>query len=277
MDPKNFIRLKSGFLYDPEHAEMIDPKTGEIYPASVYYSKLYDQKDKKAIAISNKLKGEGLGEFCAFEDFVEVLKELCHEALHVTRSNRWIHRTWNPDLQVGQSIPWDEKRMQLCKNKDGIMFTLNKKQIPNCVEIEHKDGTVFRTEEEALKNANPGKFSGKDHEVEQEIPRTDLPSHPEFFETLIEMIIKFQKNPAAGYWKWLPVLFEYLSNHINLQDPSGDISIPDLLSAFTRLRGDNKVWQSLVQSSEQELKRVRKVLDKTRAKLYKSRIHKNHP
>jgi hypothetical protein len=153
----------------------------------------------------------------SYEQWHLDLQDLLLEGLTNARDRSWLVSDIAPEEKIDQTVPYDLHGYEEVRNRDGISFSLSAsldaKRVPNCVDIEH---TINR--------------------YKQEIDYNDV--MPEVFEALLSLFYSVKNNPSQKSLKWLPLMVEYLCNGIMLQDPSGEIAMSDLLSAFRLLRSE---------------------------------------
>jgi len=261
-------------LYDSEVDEYIDPATGEVVGSmSDSYNSLANRDDEIASSPLAEKKLADPDEFC------EILIQLACEGSVVTNAQDWVQLKCNPDILIGQTVPYTQHLYEEVKNGSGIRFSMgmaqHSHQVPNCVEIEHSFGKL-RTEEDAMINAC--KEDCHDSDLEFQSPVNPLPQRTEPFEALQLIGLFLKKDPNADWWGWLPTLIHFLAEKVNLVCPNGEISVPDLLSIVAGSATDLANCDEIIRALYAELHRSRTQCKHLRSKLYsKGRKHKNHP
>jgi hypothetical protein len=267
MSEEKFLRWDhaSGLLIDLEMHETIDPVTGTVAAQSVL-----DESESSQLPKRNLVDP---AEFCA------VLLELACEGLTVTHNKEWKRQMSNPDLRIGQTVPYTTHLYEEVKNGAGasaIRFCMpssdRANKVPNCVEIEHTIGKRL-TEEEATRNSHRDL---DDHLVEFAAEDIGLPEFPETFEALQLLAAYLERAPQDKSWRILPTLITFLFEKINLVYPGGDVSIPDLLSIYHAMSVDLDGLRKKNKELHLKIDQMRTTIKHLRSIKF-GRKHKYHP
>lgn len=236
--------LDEALFLDPVTGEYIGRTTGVVYPADIVCEQL--ERFPKILSLEEP----------TFDIWCDQLADLALTGQ--TCSERgWKKYSYNPDLEIGQTVPGDEFHFEQCVNPSGIQFSVRddsgqSKFVANCAEIEHKNHPL--KESSQFDDAHAIYAS-------DETPQADI------FESLAILARLVKSRPNAVHWKWLPILIDFLGNHINISGCGGvcnNIGIPDLLSAFVTLRREKqdllhlmKVNYDCLVASQQKVKQLR--------------------
>jgi hypothetical protein len=206
-----------------------------------------------------------------FDQWCDVLSYHAFLGKQWTDNQVWPKNEPNPDVIIGQTEPWTLKHHELVSNGE-IEFFLPKDEYaggqphltvsrtPNTVEIEHG--------------------IGKDQYSDPDLLDIDIQRHSsevppaEFFEAIQILASYIKKNPTANHWKWLPTMISFIAEHISLVDASGEISIPDLLSAFKAKSSEVQELLHLLKVSNDSNESLRKKLKHLRTLMYGHSKHK---
>jgi hypothetical protein len=175
------------------------------------------------------------------------------EAKLTTQQSLWKSENVTPEMKIGETIPWkymgpwEEVTLngitQILPGNPEAKYWKESNKSPVTCDIEHKISKTF----------------------EEEIPLSE-----EIFDSLMSIILSIRENPQGKWIKWSPILVDFLINNINLQDPSGEIRMSDLLSTFKRLKSECDMYRHLLRISFIENERLRTKLKMTRRNLFRS-------
>lgn len=297
------------YVFDPDMGWYIHPDTGECFlPVDLEMAKR-DSAQAKYNLEKDFQRGTELLKECILKrslsavpaEDAELLPELILLAKHYAGEEQLKRSELNPDLEIGQTIPYDQAGytensyhgvVQLLR--DGVPCGLISTKLPLIQAVSALDelGNPLRGEFLVTRNA-PEKHTHQvpntvdiEHKVhiheldEDEMPafREDLPeaeTGKSFYQSLYMLVMSFQANPQASWIKWMPTLVDFLIHRINIVDSSGEISIPDLLSTFRTERSDRVAAWQLLRKSERKLEIARKQIKHLRKQLYSMRGRKH--
>lgn len=238
-------------VFDPVYGEYVDSDTGIVYAAD----EVAESPEKSSRALKTRKQ-------IPFDDWCESLLELACEG-KANCKDGWKVNNPNPDTEIGQTVPWSEHLFEQCDNGNGITFSVPSgpysHRVPNCVDIEHLD--------------HPLKQDDGDNS-HAEFSTLDTPQET-IFEALEILALKLKKAPSAHYWKWLPTMIDFIADGISLRDSTGEISIPDLLSAFKTIRREKQDLLHLMKVNFEALVRAQQKVKQLRTQMYGHRKHKN--
>lgn len=245
------VRSDTGNLFfDPVLGHYVDEVTGICYSAE----DVLDSPEKTSRIKSRKQ--------LTFDEWCDSLRELALEG-KVQHSEGWKRNYPNPDTEIGQTVPWSEHQYESVTH-DGISQTLplneEAKRVANCAEIEHIN--------------HPLKTEGVGDDIHAEFSSLDTPEET-VFEAINCLASRLKKSPGAKYWKWLPTMIDFLADHINLHDGTGEISIPDLLSAFKTIRREKQDLLHLMKVNFEQLVKAQQKVKQLRTQMYGHRKHMN--